>query len=536
MGKKITDLVALLGADADQDNDLVEVVDVSEASAASRNKKITLKELLANVKAFVQSGTGAVARTAQSRFRDYVHVFDFMTSAQIADVIAGTALEDVTTAITNALATLDLAGTATYSTTPTKALFCPAGIYKFSSAIEIPKNCRIVGEGKNSTIFSSAHTGNGFTTTNPIDSSTNINVALENLAIWNSHASNTGAGYVDLGGTQLSLYNVQIKGFKYNIIFDQSELAYVDLCDLEFPLTAAIWLVNGPERTAGADTFFTNRITVSRSQLSSTNAGTAIIDDGGYTHVFEDNNYNGWTNHIRAAGVVGLAIRGGQFEGATAAIIKFETTTNGAGTSVGACQPVYIGGGAILSAAAGIACIAITSVGGLYLNGLQLAGTGTKVTGASLARDIFAIGVVNLSGGATFDGEATYHFHADGENGRIESTYPTTHLKQVALKRVSATYTDPYPINAALGNLFVVQVTGTSAFTISDPTNGVEGQRITIMVRKTGGGAMGVITWGSAYKMSAWTNPADTFSRSIDFIYDGTNWVQVSQTGVDVTN
>jgi hypothetical protein len=45
---------------------------------------------------FQPAGTGAVSRTVQSKLRENVSVFDFMTAAQIADVQAGTALVDVT--------------------------------------------------------------------------------------------------------------------------------------------------------------------------------------------------------------------------------------------------------------------------------------------------------------------------------------------------------------------------------------------------------------------------------------------------------
>lgn len=50
---------------------------------------------------FLQSGTGAVARTLQSKERDVVSVFDFMTAAQIADVQNGTGVPtlDVTSAL-----------------------------------------------------------------------------------------------------------------------------------------------------------------------------------------------------------------------------------------------------------------------------------------------------------------------------------------------------------------------------------------------------------------------------------------------------
>lgn len=52
---------------------------------------------------FLQSGTGAVARTAQSKLRERISVFDFMSESQIADVTGGTASIDVRGAIANAV-------------------------------------------------------------------------------------------------------------------------------------------------------------------------------------------------------------------------------------------------------------------------------------------------------------------------------------------------------------------------------------------------------------------------------------------------
>jgi hypothetical protein len=75
-----------------------------------------------------------------------------------------------------------------------------------------------------------------------------------------------------------------------------------------------------------------------------------------------------------------------------------------------------------------------------------------------------------------------------------------------------------------------------TAFTINAPTNGLDGMQLTITLRNASGGALGVATWNAAFKMSAWTNPANGQSRSITFRYDSTNWVQVGQTGVDVPN
>lgn len=63
-------------------------------------------------------------------------------------------------------------------------------------------------------------------------------------------------------------------------------------------------------------------------------------------------------------------------------------------------------------------------------------------------------------------------------------------------------------------------------------------KRITIRLKNTSGGAMGAVTWNAIYKMSAWTNPATGFNRSIDFIYDEVNalWHQVGGASIDVPN
>ena len=52
---------------------------------------------------FLQFGTGAQTRTVESKLRDVVSVFDFMTSAQVAAVKAGTFLVDVTAQIQAAI-------------------------------------------------------------------------------------------------------------------------------------------------------------------------------------------------------------------------------------------------------------------------------------------------------------------------------------------------------------------------------------------------------------------------------------------------
>jgi hypothetical protein len=71
---------------------------------------------------FLQSGTGAVARTAQDKMRDFVSVFDFIPVAEQAAIIAGTSTYNATTAINACLAAH-------------KNVWVPAGIYSIASPV-----------------------------------------------------------------------------------------------------------------------------------------------------------------------------------------------------------------------------------------------------------------------------------------------------------------------------------------------------------------------------------------------------------------
>jgi hypothetical protein len=76
--------------------------------------------------------------------------------------------------------------------------------------------------------------------------------------------------------------------------------------------------------------------------------------------------------------------------------------------------------------------------------------------------------------------------------------------------------------NSTLGNPIAYPPTGTSpGATVAHQ----KGRRITIKVKNVSGGALGALTWDTKYKLAVWTQPANGFSRSITFVWDGTNWV-----------
>ncbi len=100
----------------------------------------------------------------------------------------------------------------------------------------------------------------------------------------------------------------------------------------------------------------------------------------------------------------------------------------------------------------------------------------------------------------------------------------------------TVTYSTSMTIDASTGNYFTITANNGTGFTINAPTNPVTGQRIYVIIRNTSGGALGTATWNAVFKMAAWTQPANANSRTIKFVYDGTNWVEFGRTTTDVPN
>lgn len=96
------------------------------------------------------------------------------------------------------------------------------------------------------------------------------------------------------------------------------------------------------------------------------------------------------------------------------------------------------------------------------------------------------------------------------------------------------TYSATMATNAALGCFFKITATDTTAMTISNPTNATTGQKITYLLYNGSGGTMGTITWGAAFKIATVTKPANATMRALQFIYDGTNWVEVNVNASDI--
>lgn len=91
------------------------------------------------------------------------------------------------------------------------------------------------------------------------------------------------------------------------------------------------------------------------------------------------------------------------------------------------------------------------------------------------------------------------------------------------------------PSAKASSALLIIPTSGI-AFAIAAPTSVISGQTLTFTIKNTTGGALGAVTWNAIYKLATWVSPATGNSRSITFLYNGTNLTEVSRTTVDVPN
>jgi hypothetical protein len=119
--------------------------------------------------------------------------------------------------------------------------------------------------------------------------------------------------------------------------------------------------------------------------------------------------------------------------------------------------------------------------------------------------------------------------------GGINTSGPATGPLPVALVQAATV-----AIDASLGNDFVLPLTTNVAFILGNPTNppAASSQLIRITVKNTSGGAHGAGTFDTLYKVSATPMAAiaNTKNRTLQFRWDGTNWVEMVLTAADVAN
>jgi hypothetical protein len=291
----------------------------------------------------------------------------------------------------------------------------PPGYYSHSSVINLSTsgsqktNWRLTGSGKDATIITSAHTGSGFFAGYTVNGSTAARIRIENLTIKNSNGSNIGCGIDQVAGTFVTISDVKVQGFKYGIVFDQTELGDILDCDFESCLTAGVWLANGAEHTIGASQDFTNRISIQRCQFNLCAYG--IIDDGGAVHSVRDNSFNGGTYGMWVAHASPVTIEVNEFEGMSTQAIRMSSNSAQGSVAVGAGIASIKDN--LFAPGSTIRPIRADSVLHLKLIGNQFASNGNCITGTNNINTLFSAGNYNDFNTAFFDSTATRHISLD---------------------------------------------------------------------------------------------------------------------------
>lgn len=490
---------------------------------------------------FTQTGAGAVARTAQGKMRDFISAFDFMTDAQISDVQAGTLAQDVTTALQAAID----AG---------KNVYLPAGNYKITGPLYLdggPLGCRLAGAGRQRTTITKTTTTVGTGTNTARGATVNDSYAVD-AAIILRHANEAFTYFVeisDLGITSHSsnndyaiyaprssgivLKNLYILYFKYGFLSYDSFLGEFD----------SVW-VDGTGRTSwrgftlpddgsgggtGTTLTFTNCWALRGTGIAWNIIGLTYSS---FINCASDN-VTGQAYHFETC--TGVTVSGCGMEGTTIAAGEYAFAIINSRMHIAGCR----GFGLIGNAAACYALMIDSSF--VSMQNCRWDDFTTPAGAYNLAiqngSELFDSGNQFPTNGNSFVSytSSSRRFITGGTNVLSVVDSNGTFLADL-YQQVTVTYSASMTIDSAAGNEFIITATNGTAFTINAPTNPVTGKRLTITLRNSSGGALGAATWNATFKMSAWTNPANGQNRSITFQYNGTNWIQISQTGVDVPN
>lgn len=86
--------------------------------------------------------------------------------------------------------------------------------------------------------------------------------------------------------------------------------------------------------------------------------------------------------------------------------------------------------------------------------------------------------------------------------------------------------------DVSVSRLRRISVTSGDAFTIAEPYNEFTGAAVTYVITNSSGGSLGTITWDTKFKLnSTWSSPTNGNSKAINFVFDGTNWIETAGTG-----
>jgi len=448
-----------------------------------------------------EGGTGAVNTTVQAKLQETVSVMDFGAS---------TSSSDNTSAIQAAL---------TYVASVNGTLLVP-GVFQCASALSLTTASGVTIKGTSPTLSGFQYTGTGSGTFLSFTSCENIH--LDTVEITYTSSSFTGTLVAHTNGARNSFFKCKLAGVS---------------------VSSAAYLLNVGSciTTECIRTRFSGGQRLVNGGTTSTTIGFTNCDFDTYAITAIYRPTQAWSiincafeNAIDTTGSAVLTESADNIYGLTISGCWMSDTT-----SSSAFTWIYLGK------------VNGCSITGNYINGTgYLNSTGITIAGASSGVNISGNYFGSLLYGVNLNSsDTTYSILANTVTaGTTEVTgilQQSSGLAQIANRIVQTgaagfylqypTYGTSIAIDASASNNFVIGVTNNTGFTISNPTN-ASAQYISIKIVNTSGGAMGTITWGSNYRLSAWTNPATGYSRTIDFVYNGAVWVEKSRTPADVPN
>lgn len=524
----------------------------------------------------IQGGFGRdmSAATGQPEFRDgtayvpqnHVNVWNYLNTAQQADVLAGTLGEDCTVAIQSAytdayaltVGHLPTGGAYTYATVP---VVFPGGIYGISDHI-LPANgySRTVGLG-NALLVQSDPTKDIF------DFAGGYMVRLDNMTLVGGKRqvrfgnANTDASSLTLNNCEL-LHNVGGPAIQF---YTQSGAANLS-CLFTMRGGRILSVYQAFEGVSGVDSFFED------VWVYVQNSGAGNPPDMGDVAVFVNKNVmvfrrmygvpppDGPTTSGRWVDNYGIFIaeagtRFGGEGGGLPIVYQYDSlptaypwiATNSAvilRDSFLACGPTTDAKRGLIRFVTGVPqTIAIKNNPYMVLDSADLF---TVEAGFDVAAYLAALNAnvkitIDISGNtgwlptymenlptALFTDPNRVVYRGDHRPLIVDLTYGG-----LGAAVTPSWYTD--------GQQMVLTITDGSAFGIVTPEYPptTSGNTMTFTLKNTSGGAIGNVTWDTGFKTS-WSNvsdkPATGYQRTLTFRWDGTNWVEVSKTPNDVPN
>jgi hypothetical protein len=470
---------------------------------------------------------------------------------------AGDGTTDDTTAVRNAIVAASAAGGG--------IVYLPAGTYKISGTLTLGSNMELRGAGIGATKIAPAF---ATATQRVVDNdwtNGNVSIGIRDLTIDRSGANvqhgillngvdgltvdhvrisgmpsaNAGCVSVSQVGptTRLESKNVRVTNCdfrdtsNYGVVFGYVTGAVISGCTFYNSYREAV----GVEPVTGT---VAQNITVTGNTIygSATSAGSAtgllVITNssgGTFTSVtVSGNSIDGGPTAIASDASPGIFV-----QGATSGVTISGNTirrTNGPGIATGAVGATTNG--------------LVVSNNNVY-TGNQGTNTTPNAAGIRVRQTTASVFTGNTISGAAFNADIE-------ETGTSTGNVYTGNLCQDAVQYLTmavgsfintqgvATLTFPgaggaVSVDSGLGNYFVLTVTDATAFTINSPSNHTKGKTYTYEINNASGGVMGAVSFGAQHKLAgSFTVPASGKRRTITFIDNGSNLVEVARSAADI--